>query len=82
MDNDKLLTSVHAIMGAVSGYLSNFTGQPSHALAVAIAILLVTGNVSRYLADAEDKGAKWWLGNSVAPFFLIWAVFAVLFYNL
>ncbi len=82
MDDEKLLTSVHATLGAVSGYLSNFTGQPSHAFGVALIVLLVTANVSKYFVDGEDKGAKWWLGNGAVPFLLVWAVFSVLFYNL
>lgn len=80
MDDEKLLTSVHSVAGAVAGYLSNFTGQPTYALGVALAVLLVTANAANYLVE-EDQGAKWWLGNALAPFILLWAVFAVFFYN-
>lgn len=80
MDDEKILTSVHSVAGAVAGYLSNFTGQPTHALGVAIAALLVTVNAAKYMVG-ENQGAKWWIGNAVAPFMLLWAVFAVFFYN-
>ncbi len=83
MDDDKLLTSVHALSGAVAGYLSNFTGQPTHALGVAIAVLLVTGNAAKiFVSEDEERGLKWWISNGAVPFILIWAVFSVFFYNL
>ncbi len=80
MENDKISTSVHAAAGAFSGYVSNFMGQPSHALAIALVILFFTLNVSKQLIEGED--GKWWIGNGVVPFLLLWAVFSILFYNL
>lgn len=80
MDDEKISTSVHSAAGIAAGYLSNFTGQPSHALAVAILVLLVTGNAMKQFVEGE--GGKWWIGNGVAPFLLLWMVFSVFFYNL
>ncbi|MFP4115700.1 MAG: hypothetical protein ACLFTQ_00630 [Candidatus Aenigmatarchaeota archaeon] len=80
MDEEKISTGVHAMIGAATGYISNFTGSPLYAVAVAIIVLLVAGNAARQLVEGE--GVKWWIGNSVAPFLLFWAIFSVFFYNL
>ncbi len=81
MDDEKIITAAHSIAGAIAGYLSNFTGQPLHALGVALAVLLVTGNISKYTVE-DHGGLKWWMSNGIVPFILIWAVFSVFFYNL
>jgi len=81
MDDEKLSTAVHSAVGAITGYLSNFTGKPLHAAGIAIVVLFVTGNIMQNFVDS-DEGFKWWAGNGVAPFLLLWVIFSIFFYNL
>ncbi len=80
MDNEKISTAIHSASGIAAGYVSNFTSQPTHAVGVAAILLVLTTSVVKQFMDEEDT--KWWIGNGIAPFLLLWVVFSIFFYNL
>jgi len=91
MDIEVKLTSVHAVLAVVAGYLSFLlsTGAISGlgknevlAVLAGLIILYLGGQISeRVFGKEEVGGMKGWLWSGIVPFFFIWIIVWVLLYN-
>ncbi len=92
MDVDGKMAAIHAVAGIVAGYLSFLlsTGAIAGigrnevlAVLVALIILYAMGQASERLFGKEKVGgAKGWLWSGIVPFFFVWIMVWVIFYNL
>ncbi|EHP87591.1 hypothetical protein MetfoDRAFT_0712 [Methanotorris formicicus Mc-S-70] len=88
IDLEGKVAVIHAIGGAVAGYLTNYVytvglGSLSGIVAFIFMIvaLLITGHITAILFGRESMNQKQWFGSGVVPFFFVWAVFWVLKFN-
>ncbi|MCC7550379.1 MAG: DUF5379 domain-containing protein [Methanobacterium sp.] len=91
METEVKLTSIHAVLAIIAGYLSFLlsTGAISglgknEALAVlaGLVILYLGGQISeRVFGKEEVGGIKGWFTSGILPFFFIWILVWVLLYN-
>jgi len=77
----RIAIAVHVIAGIVAGYVSLFFSRFWYALAPTIIILLVVGFVTQK-TFGKGKDRKWWLGNGVAMYIMIWLLSWIVFFNL
>ena len=92
MEVDAKVTTIHAVAGIIAGYISYVfsTGLISaigknEAIAVLISliILYIAGQVSEKIFGKEAVGGtKGWLWSGIVPFFFIWIMVWVIFFNL
>ena len=91
MDVDAKVTSVHTVAAIIAGYASYALSSglisaigKNEVLAVLIGliILYISGNISERLFGKEEVGGfKGWLWSGIVPFFFIWMMMWVVFYN-
>jgi len=84
------VTVIHAIGGAIVGYVSSMLS--SNLITVLFAAACVFGMMTATqwifgLKPTEEKGVKkydkkWFLSNAIWPYLLFWLLVWVLFYNL
>jgi len=88
MDLDAKVSIIHAIFGAIFGYLTNyvytfglgaFSGVSSFTFM--LIGLLITGHITALVFGRESMNQKDWMGSGVVPFFFIWVVFWIMTYN-
>jgi len=77
----RIAVAIHVVAGIVAGYLSLFFSRFWYALAPAIIILLIIGLISQKTVG-KGKDRKWWLGNGVAMYIMVWLLSWILFFNL
>ena len=91
MDVDAKVTAVHAVAAIIAGYASYALSSgligalgKNEVLAVLIGliILYISGNISERLFGKEEVGGfKGWLWSGIVPFFFLWMMMWVVFYN-
>lgn len=91
METEVKLTSIHAVLAIIAGYLSFLlsTGGISGlgknevlAVLAGLIILYLGGQISeRVFGKEEVGGMKGWLWSGIVPFFFIWIIVWVLLYN-
>ncbi len=91
MEIEVKLTSIHAVAAIIAGYLSflistgaiaNIGKNEVMAVLLSLVILYFTGQISQRLFGKEAVGGlKGWLWSGIVPFFFIWIVVWVLFFN-
>jgi len=77
----RMAVVIHTIAGIVAGYVSLFFSRFWYALAPTIIILVVVGFVSQKTVG-KGKDRKWWLGNGVAMYIMMWLLSWIVFFNL
>jgi hypothetical protein len=92
MEIEIKLTSIHAVLAIVAGYVSFLlsTGAiagvgKNEVLAVlaALIILYIGGQISeRTFGKEAVGGTKGWLWSGILPFFFIWIMVWVILYNM
>lgn len=91
MELEVKLTSIHSVLAIVAGYVSFLlsTGAISGlgknevlAVVAGLIILYLAGQISERIFGKEEVGGfKGWLWSGIVPFFFIWIVVWVIFYN-
>ena len=91
MELEVKLTSIHSVLAIVAGYVSFLfsTGAIAGlgkneviAVLAGLIILYLAGQISERIFGKEEVGGfKGWLWSGIVPFFFIWIVVWVLFYN-
>ena len=74
-------TIIHALIGAMLGYVSFTINQPLLNTVLAIAVLVVTIFIVRLIFKVKEK-AKWWISNGIVIFIFLWLVVYTIFYNM
>ncbi len=92
MDLDGKIASIHGAAGIVAGYVSFLlstgavAGLGSNEVLAVLAgliILYIMGQVSeRVFGKEEVGGMKGWLWSGIVPFFFVWIMVWVIFFNL
>jgi len=92
MDIEIKLTSIHSALAIVAGAISYLlsTGAISAlgkneflAVLSGLLILYLTGQLSERIFGKEEVGGlKGWLWSGILPFFFVWVIVWVLFYNM
>jgi len=92
MDVDGKIAAIHGVAGVVAGYISFLlstgavAGLGSNdvlAVLVGLIILYIMGQVSERLFGKEEVGGlSGWLWSGVVPFFFIWIMVWVIFFNI
>ncbi|MBI5458987.1 hypothetical protein [Methanobacterium sp.] len=92
MDIEIKLTSIHSALAIVAGAISFLlsTGAISAlgkneflAVLSGLLILYLTGQLSERIFGKEEVGGmKGWLWSGILPFFFVWVIVWVLFYNM
>ena len=77
----RISVAVHTIFGLVSGYLSLYFTRFWYSLGVSIALLLIVGFITQK-TFGKGKDRKWWAGNGLAIYILVWLASWILFFNL
>ena len=72
---------VHAVLGVIAGYISIYFSRFWYSLGFSIAVLIIIGFVGQK-TYAKGKDRKWWAGNGIAIYILVWLVSWILFFNL
>jgi len=81
--NGELNSSIlHAITGIIAGYLSFTMNSVGLAVVVMIVILAISMALTKVAIQSEKKDAKWWLGNGVIVYILLWIVVWTIYYNI
>ncbi len=79
--SQRISVLVHTIFGVISGYLSLYFSRFWYALGASIVLLLIVGFITQK-TFGKGKDRKWWVGNGLAIFILIWLISWILFLNL
>jgi hypothetical protein len=92
MEIEVKLTSIHAVIALVAGYLSFLlsTGAIAGvgknevlAVLVGLIILYAAGQISERIFGKEAVGGmKGWLWNGIVPFLFVWIMMWVILYNM
>lgn len=92
MDVDGKVAAIHGVAGIVAGYVSfilssgaitSIGSNEFLAIIVAIIILYAAGQISEKIFGREEVGgAKGWLWSGIVPFFFVWILVWVLFFNM
>jgi len=91
MEIDAKLTAVHAVLAAIAAYLSFLLSIGAIAslgknivlaVLVGLIILYLGGQISERIFGKEEVGGlKGWFWSGIVPFFFVWVVVWVIFYN-
>ncbi|MBS3056009.1 MAG: hypothetical protein J4473_01095 [Candidatus Aenigmarchaeota archaeon] len=70
-----------SVIGALIGYISALINNPpiSALLAIIIVVVLYIG-IKSIMKIKQDW--KWWIGNGIFTYFVVWFVVWTIFYNL
>jgi membrane associated rhomboid family serine protease len=80
-DIDIRTTLIYAVLGIIAGYISFIINEAGYAALAMIIILVVAAFATKKLLKIkQDK--KWWLGNAVIVYILLWLVVWTIFFNL
>lgn len=79
-DIDLRTTLLFAVLGIVIGYIS-FLIKSNIASFVIMVIVLVAAKFLGQRMVKEKKDSKWWLGNGLVVYILLWFVAWTIFYN-
>ena len=79
-DIDLRTTIFFAVLGIVVGYVS-FLVKSNIASLVIMIIVLVAAKFLGQKMVKEKKDSKWWLGNGMIVYILLWFVAWTVFYN-
>jgi len=92
MDVDGKMAAIHGAAGIVAGYISflfstgAIPGLGSNevlAVLVALIILYLMGQVTEKVFGKEEAGGmSGWLWSGIVPFFFVWIMVWVIFFNL
>ena len=74
-------TILHALVGAIIGYISFLINEPLINLGIAIIVIAVLYFLTKTVWKIQEK-FKWWIGNGIIVFLLIWFAVWIIFYNL
>ena len=77
MDATIKVTSLHVIVGIISGFISAVLSLGWLGF-VGLIILYFTGKLSQKLVGDEISGFSQWLWDGIAPFFFTWIIVWVL----
>ncbi|MBI5347044.1 MAG: DUF5379 family protein [Candidatus Aenigmarchaeota archaeon] len=84
---------VHTVFGFLAGYLSLYFSRFWYALGASLVLLIILGFITQKTFGKKRAGTseasvqqrfdrKWWLGNGVAIYLLIWLMAWILLFNL
>jgi hypothetical protein len=80
-DRDFRTTLVFTVLGIIVGYVSFLLNSTAQAFLLMIVVAIVfTLILKKAMKIAE--GAKWWLGNGVIVYILLWLIAWTLFFNI
>lgn len=91
MEVDAKVTILHVIGGLIAAFFSYalttglFMGINNEAIAIILAliILYIFGQISEKIFGKEEVGGfKGWLWSGIVPFFFVWIVIWILFFNI
>ena len=77
----RVSVAVHAVFGLIAGYLSLYFSRFLYALGASLILLIIIGFITQK-TFGKGKDRKWWLGNGVAIYILVWLMAWVLLFNL
>ena len=75
---EKMTVAAHTLAGVAAGYLSLLFPKII-ALPAGIVLLMAVGFASQKMA--RNKGLKWWAGNGIWIYLLVWLVAWMAFLN-
>ncbi len=81
LKSQRVSVVIHTVFGLLAGYLSLYFSRFWFALGASIILLLVVGLITQK-TYAKGKDRKWWLGNGVAIYILVWLMAWILLLNL
>jgi hypothetical protein len=79
-DLDLNSTLLHAVLGAIVGYVSFVVNNPLYNLATAVVVLFLLNFSLKNVLKIKKK-FSWWLGNGVIVYLLLWIIVWTIFYN-
>ena len=81
MKKENISIGVHCLAAITAGFLSRWLENSAAALAVAVLILLITGNMAEKITKGK-KNLKWWFANGLLIYIFIWLITWIALYNL
>lgn len=81
LKSQRIAVVVHTIFGLIAGYLSLYFTKFWYSLGGALILLIILGFITQK-TFGKGKDRKWWAGNGVAIYILVWLMAWVLFFNL
>ena len=81
MKDQRKVTFIFTIIGAVIGFISFLVNQPITALVVAVVLYAVFHFAVKKFLKIKYSG-KFWIGNGILVYFLMWLIVWTIFYNL
>ena len=79
-DMELRTTSVYTVAAVIMGYVSLTINHTAYATLASLIVLVVVTLAMR-AAFKIKEGAKWWLGNGVIVYLLLWMIVWTIFYN-
>ncbi|MCX6815468.1 MAG: hypothetical protein NT120_01270 [Candidatus Aenigmarchaeota archaeon] len=79
-DKELVATLVFAVIGILLGYFSFLLNNPPGSLVLMILIAAVVIFLFRQVVKIKE-GFKWWLGNGLIAYIILWLVVWTIFYN-
>ena len=71
---------VYAIAAVIMGYVALYINNTAYATVAAFVVLVVL-TFAMKAAFKIKEGVKWWLGNGVIVYILLWLIVWTIFYN-
>ena len=80
LKSQRIAVVVHTIFGIIAGYLSLYFSRFWFALGAVVALLIILGFITQK-TFGKGKDRKWWLGNGVGIYILVWLATWILLFN-
>jgi hypothetical protein len=80
-DKELVTTVVFAIIGVAYGYFSFTLNNSPGALVLGVLIAAVVIFLFRQVAKVKEE-LRWWLGNGLLVYIILWLVVWTIFYNI
>ena len=79
-DKDLRTVVVYTIVSILMGYVSFYINHTAYATIAAFVVLIIVTFVMK-VAFKISEDIKWWLGNGVIVYILLWLIVWTIFYN-
>ena len=71
---------VYAVAALIMGYVSFYINHTAYATLAMVLVLIVLTFAMKAIFKIKE-GVKWWLGNGVIVYILLWLITWTIFYN-